>query len=45
MTLTATDFEPILTALTTNAPVIVGLIVGIAAVNMIFRIVKRHARV
>lgn len=44
MTLTSADFTPIVEALTDNAPIIVGLIVSLAAVNYVIKLVKRHAR-
>jgi len=44
MTLTSTDFAPLVTAFTDNAPVIVGLIVSMAAIAYVIRLVKRHAR-
>lgn len=44
MTLTSTDFAPIVTALTDNAPVIVGLIVSLAAVTYVIKLVRRYAR-
>lgn len=44
MTLTTADFAPIVDALVDNAPVIVGLIVSLAAVNYVIKLVRRHAR-
>lgn len=44
MTLESTDFAPLVTALTDNAPVIVGLIVSLAAITYVIRLVKRYAR-
>jgi len=44
MTLTALDFAPIVDALTDNAPIIVGLIVSLAAVTYVIKLVRRYAR-
>jgi len=44
MTLTATMFAPLVSAFTANAPIIVGLIVSMAAIAYVIRLVKQHAR-
>ncbi len=44
MTLSSTDFAPIVTALTDNAPIIVGFLISMGAVAYVISLVKRHVK-
>jgi hypothetical protein len=44
MTLTSADFQPIVDALTANAPILVGFIISLGAVMYVVNLVKRHVK-
>jgi len=45
MTLASTDFAPLVTAISDNAAVIVGVIASVAGLKAVFTLVKRYTHI
>lgn len=43
MTLTTTDFVPLVSSLMSNAPIIVGFLVALYAVNYVIKLVRNYS--